>query len=191
MPKHNHTQTTTNSTTIWYINICHLANKLSLLESFLNKYNIDILIISEARLSATRVIEIPNYQCARFDIPLNCAGLVCLVRAGIAFKTKSMNSIENQDCVQLDININQVNLTIALSYISPSRTVDLVFFESFCDSDITMGDFNAKHLVFGCKETNPSGEVLSDFVTTNNFLLLNDDFPPFFTHTLNTQKFLT
>ena len=39
---------------------------------------------------------------------------------------------------------------------------------------ILVGDFNGHNILWGCKDNNPKGNIIEDFITKNDLCLMND-----------------
>ena len=80
------------------------------------------------------------------------------------------------------INFKSQGKTIALAtiYNPPGNTPNINNFKHILKSHplaIFMGDYNCKHVFFGCKKANKEGDILFDILEELELLITNDDTP--------------
>jgi hypothetical protein len=118
---------------------------------------IDIALISESHLTERSKLNIPDYHLttSHHQDGTTHAGSAILVRTPIHFNSLP-NTTENylQDCA-IFINLNHTPITIAAAYCPPRHNITTQQFKQFLTSlghnFIVGGDFNAKHLHWGCR----------------------------------------
>ena len=69
-------------------------------------------------------------------------------------------------------------ITICSFYIPPyfqlqSQTLDSLL-EQLPPPYLLLGDFNGHNVLWGCNKNNPRGEIIENFITTNDLCLMND-----------------
>ena len=79
--------------------------------------------------------------------------------------------------VAVNISLNKT-ITLCSVYLPPSSPTDVKEVDHLIDQlpkpFILMGDFNAHHTLWGCKDTNDKGRLIEDFVTEHDLVLPND-----------------
>ena len=89
------------------------------------------------------------------------------------------------NAVGVKAKIAQLDLTILSVYLTPSRTIapsDISeLFSQIPSPCIIMGDFNAHHMTWGCKNNNTRGNQLLNIMNNHNLIHLSNMIPTFFT----------
>lgn len=86
-----------------------LRNKKSDLIDFLNRTNIDIILLSETRLIESIKLKIKNYHTIRKDTNSIAGGVTILVKIDVSYtevKIRNTDPIENI-CIKLASNIHE------------------------------------------------------------------------------------
>ena len=106
-------------------------------------------------------------------------GVGILIRKDIKY-----NEIDTSDFEEefLAINFKSQGKTIALAtiYNPPGNTPNKNNFKHILKSHplaIFMGDYNCKHVFFGCKKANKEGDILFDILEELELLITNYDTP--------------
>ena len=99
---------------------------------------------------------------------------------GLDFNVLNASSINRHDCITFTVNTERHNIQISALYVSPSTKACFSLFPEVVDSQVLVGDFNAKHKTFGCINSNISGRALKKFTQEYSFLILNSKSPTFY-----------
>ena len=91
------------------------------------------------------------------------------------------------ESITVGITIQKEPYIISNVYLSPNKRFTMEDMDSFYQNImsikpkpkniIILGDFNARHLMWGDSTTNPRGRILEDFMENNQIYYLNDDEP--------------
>ena len=81
------------------------------------------------------------------------------------------------------VNINcHRPMTICSVYLPPNRSVDVVELRQLVKQlpklFMLLGDFNGHHTMWGCRDINPRGRIIEDFLSEENLCIFNDDLIP-------------
>lgn len=158
-----------------YWNAAGLRIKKHEVMAFLQKENIDIMLIGETWLKANISFKIPNYAIYRTDRILQPqGGTAILIKKHIphVFLQTRQCQIEN---TIIEVNTKKGPLKIIAGYCSPNRDItqqDLETLFTPNDRIILLADLNAKNKNWGCNTTNPSGRNLLNFFQSKNIELL-------------------
>ena len=162
---------------LFHININGLYGRKAELINYLNDCKPHFVTLNETKLREQTIIRIPNYHLVRKDrtIPKN--------NDKNNNKNKE-NEIDTSDFEEgfLAINFKIQGKTIALATINspPGNTPNKNNFKHILKSHplaIFMGDYNCKHIFFGCKKANKEGDILFDILEELELLITNDDTP--------------
>ena len=70
-------------------------------------------------------------------------------------------------------------MTICSVYLPPNRSVDVVKLRQLVKQlpkpFMLLGDFNGHHTMWGCRDINPRGRIIEDFLAEENLCIFNDD----------------
>ena len=70
-------------------------------------------------------------------------------------------------------------MTICSVYLPPNRSVDVVELRQLVKQlpkpFMLLGDFNGHHTMWGCRDINPRGRIIEDFLAEENLCIFNDD----------------
>lgn len=169
---------TNKSLLILQFNANGLKNHINELETVLHIKRIDIALITETHFTKYSSIHIPGYNLLKTNHPDNTAhgGVAILIKSSIIF-----HSLPNfcqpylQSCA-ININLNNVPITIAALYSPPKHKITnqilTDYFLTLNHNFIVGGDYNAKHLSWGCRTNNPRGLVLQNFISSKYFKVL-------------------
>ena len=158
---------------ISFLNVNYLTNRLAIIDSYLRHDHIDVLILCETHTTDSFDASIAGYQLFRFDSPLSYSGMLLYVKEGLDFNVLNASSINRHDCITFTVNTERHNIQISALYVSPSTKACISLFPEVVDSQVLVGDFNAKHKTFGCINSNISGRALKKFTQEYSFLILN------------------
>ena len=159
---------------LWNANT--LSNKVGEVISFLTQYKIDILIITETKLTANYKLKIRNYQIHRKDRTLRGGGVAILIKHTIPHSV--LNTINTQ-IEQISIKLRN-GVVISGCYAKPRLSInnndfDVIFNQS--RQVLALGDFNARHTAWRNHVNNRNGHFLHDYAIANNIQVLETPQP--------------
>ncbi|GFU46184.1 uncharacterized protein TNCV_2155242 [Trichonephila clavipes] len=131
----------------------------------------DLLLLQDPYPNFNLPLNSPLGSSQFFSNSLNCA-IVCYIRNIICnFRMKTDHT------VSVNIKLNQV-LTVINVYFSPrgdfSEAINqLNLYKVINKNCLLAGDFNARSVVWGYKNTDRRGDILADFLLSNNLHLCN------------------
>lgn len=163
-----------------HININGLRTKRQILTEYLADERVDIVSLNETRLTDQIVnMSVPGFDFERRDRVADHAGggVGLLVRKGVWYKPINTDDFERAEVVAIETRINKRITAVVSIYNPPYGAIDSEVIKYFTDRYthcIILGDFNSKHLFFGCKRTDYAGEVLFDIAEDCNLHLVND-----------------
>uniref|UniRef100_A0A2H8TSG9 RNA-directed DNA polymerase from mobile element jockey n=1 Tax=Melanaphis sacchari TaxID=742174 RepID=A0A2H8TSG9_9HEMI len=167
-----------NATNIILWNANGLSQHKHELLKFLIQNNIHVACITETHLTKKIKFKLPGYSIYRADHPdgTTYAGSAIIIATNLIHNLHSINQQSNLQSISIQIFLNHVPLSLASVYCSPSKkitTQDFVqLFISLGNNFIACGDFNSKHLVWGCRSTSPRGKILHKTIIDHKWSLL-------------------
>ncbi|GFX14101.1 uncharacterized protein TNCV_1765971 [Trichonephila clavipes] len=132
----------------------------------------DLLLLQDPYPKFNLPLNSPLGSCQFFSNSLNCA-VVCYNRNTICnFRMKTDHT------VSINIKLNQVFLTVINVYFPPhgdfsEANNQLNLYKGINKNCLLAGDFNARSVVWGYKNTDRRGDILTDFLLSNNLNLCN------------------
>lgn len=144
----------------WNANGVH--KKQNELQALVNKLNIDIIILSETKLSPSTTLKISNYHTFKNDHPpkrgTHAHGdTAVLVHRKIAHTNTHLLTQISTTSIIIKIGNNEVLITSVYKPSSASlSTGNLDKLPRSADWFITAGDFNTKHLMWYSHVSNPA-----------------------------------
>ena len=104
-----------------------------------------------------------------------CGGVSILVKEGIPQSEVQLNTTLQAKAVTIS---SPKALTVCSLYLSPSINIDPLLLSNLFDQlptpFIICGDFNAHSIVWGCRDNNPRGDIVDNFIQSHDLCLLND-----------------
>jgi hypothetical protein len=169
---------TNKSLLILQFNANGLKNHINELETVLHVKRIDIALITETHFTKYSSIHIPGYNLLKTNHPDNTAhgGVAILIKSSIIFQSLPNFCQPYLQSCAININLNNVPITIAALYSPPKhKIINQILTDYFLTLNhnfIVGGDYNAKHLSWGCRTNNPRGLVLQNFISSKYFKVL-------------------
>jgi exonuclease III len=169
---------TNKSTLILQFNANGLKNHINVLETVLYNKRIAIVLITKTHFTKHSHINIPGYKVLKTNHPDNTAhgGVTIIIKSSIVYQLLPNFCQEYLQSCALITKINNVPVTIAAVYSLPihkiTNKIFTDYFNSINNNFIAGGDYNAKHLAWGCRVNNPRGIVLQNFISTKNYKIL-------------------
>lgn len=143
-----------------------IINHRAQIIQFLNDYNIDVMLISETRLTKESYFSIPNYIFYHALHPDNTAhaGAGVLIKRRIKHFLNDSIVKEMFQSVSITISLQQQDLTIAVIYSPPHHNPQEIDYANLIDRlgtrFLIAGDWNAKHFAWGSKSVYTKGRHL-------------------------------
>lgn len=145
------------------------------LELFLERENIDILLLVETFLKQQNNMELRNFVIHRNDRETHAHGGVAIaVRKSIIHKVLSPHNTNFIENLAIEVTINNIRTIITSAYSPHSSNHfgnDEKLLTSLSGEYLIFGDFNAKHRAWNCKYANKSGNALFSLLQTEEFLI--------------------
>ena len=155
------------------------------LEMVLHERNIDILLLNETHLKTKDKFRLKNYHIYRNDRkdgPLG--GTAICVKKQIGHRVASIPKLQFIEISGILLpTSNNKEIFIGAIYKSPSKlltTHDLDIITSISDKFILAGDFNSKHVSWGCLAQNPSGSRLHSYCALHSIEVSSPVEPTFY-----------
>ena len=184
---------TSNSLLILLFNSNGLKNHSNELQIVLQEKRIDIALISETHFTKYSHIAIPGYHLLKTNHPDNSAhgGAAIYIKSSLSFQSlPNFCQPHLQSCAIL-LHLNNIPTTLAAIYSPPRHNINIQnyvdYFSSFSQNFIIGGDFNAKHLSWGCRTNNPRGLVLYNFINLKGYTILAPPKPTYWPTSLRKK----
>lgn len=162
------------------------ANK-SLLDHYINKNKIDIVILSETWLKKDEIYHIPNYKIETSNSPNGYGGVAIFTKNNIRIRytTKTINNLEPIEIIEIHTTNLIENLKIISIYIPPKTNYNnphiINKFKTLLDlynnetHTIIAGDINAHNPLWESNHTSDArGDALAEIILDSDFLTLNN-----------------
>lgn len=157
-------------------NIRSVRRKKQELINFIQQEDIDCMALCETFLSPESVLNIPNYVTVRLDRNNRGGGIAILVKNNLRIDIKHQT---NNDTKFQALIVKIENIDVAIVYNPPNNVINENMMEEVVESlespFIIMGDFNAKHEFWGCRQNNRNGNFLCNYAQYRNWVLMNND----------------
>lgn len=152
---------------------------------FLIEHRIDILLISETHLQPATNFTLPNRTIYRHDrTRIAWGGVLIAISSDIPHYPVPRPALEEEvETVTVVVPAEHGSIAFTSIYNPPGHnlsTQDLDLLTAMHPASITFGDFNAKHIAWGCNASNTSGRKLLEHSTKNNYEVLAPDSPTHF-----------
>ena len=167
-------------------NINGYLNNYNHLLILIKSHNPKIITIQESHINSSNINSIPipiNYSLYNTNSSQSWGGSAILVHNSIQHKQILLNN--DFDAIGIEV-ISKLKFTIVSAYIPPNFNFSLQNLSNVLISTIQTnavlitGDFNSRHLDWGSDINNSKGNIMSHFISSNNFILLNDGSPTHF-----------
>lgn len=147
------------------------------LKQFNTEHDIDVCFITETYATPAHELDIENYTTYRCDREFRKGGGTAI------FVKKSLETTLLRTCnskgyeetsITLDFPTKE-SLILSSVYNPPKRTITPEDIDTLIPKGthtIIGGDFNAKHLDWGCKKTNQNGRNILPLLNTNNLRII-------------------
>lgn len=172
----NHTQM---SFLLW--NARSLQSRMAEFTRFLSIYLPTVVCLVETWFTPTSQCVIPGYAIYRADrIGRRRGGVAVLVRDSVAHHRVTFDVPADIEAIAVQIHSRHQPLTIATVYLPPNApfpSVSLSNLTKLGPRLILAGDYNSRHIQWGCSNTTWRGKCLLDFVNFHN-LYIHSTFSP-------------
>lgn len=168
--------------------------KLSQLKDFvsISDPEIDIILLNETWLNSSKNFGIPGYNILRQDSSRPRGGVAAAINSKYKFSILSTDSTYDFQNILFSVSLGSFNLDILSVYIPPPpngkfniQHLNCAFSRISSRNYIIVGDFNAHHTAWGCRDVDRRGHLIYKFADNHNLVCLNDHdpkvttFPPF------------
>lgn len=150
-----------------------LKRQRSLIIDFLYRYQITIACITETHLIKNEKLKIPGYSILRADRETEHAsgGVAILIKHKINQQEIPLPKCQNLEITGKQIKLNDSTAIKIISvYRQPNKKLlseDLTKIFSTSEPTLLIGDLNSKNTFWGCRVSNPSGNLLDKIATDN------------------------
>lgn len=184
---------TSNSLLILLFNSNGLKNHSNELQLVLQNKRIDIALISETHFTKYSHIPIPGYQLLKTNHPDNTAhgGAAIYIKSSISFQSLPNYCQPHLQSCAILLHLNNIPTTVAAIYSPPRHNINIQnyihYFNTLSHNFIIGGDYNAKHLSWGCRTNNPRGTVLYNFINLKDYTILAPPGPTYWPTSLRKK----
>lgn len=160
------------------------------LRTFIKVHKLDIIIVSETKLTQDINIRIKNFNLIRSDRTAHGGGIAIVIRNNVPYRTVGTDNtlaIEN-----VTIQLKDGTFIIAV-YNQPRNQItiaDLQTLSNIGNKVLIVGDFNARHTTWKNQNNNYNGRILFNFITSSNLILQHTNSPTHFPANGMTPTFI-
>ena len=91
---------------------------------------------------------------------------------------REIKLVTNLQAVAVSVTHNK-DIAICSVYIPPNFHLETEHLDRLLKQhpspSLLVSDFNGHNILWGCKDNNPKGNIIEDFITKNNLCLMNDN----------------
>lgn len=171
--------------TLLNFNANGIKTQKSLIMSFLARYKVDLVCITETHLVQAENFKINGYEVIRQDRSARTAsgGVAIFIKNKYLHSTITIDNVSSMEVVGVQIQLaNNKKLRIITAYKQPNKTLLEKDMINLFDSSIptmVIGDLNSKSTTWGCRTNNPNGNKLVQIASN---LRLNISAPEEYTY---------
>jgi len=187
------TSSTSNSILILQFNANGLKNHINELQLVLQEKRIDIALISETRFTKHSYVPITGYNLLKSNHPDNTAhgGAAIYIKSSLQYQyLTNFCQLYLQSCAIL-LYLNNIPTKIAAIYSPPRHNMNIQnyvdYFSTLSHNFIIGGDYNAKHINWGCRANNPRGLVLYNYTNLKGYNILAPPGPTYWPTSLRKK----
>ncbi|GJQ79305.1 hypothetical protein Trydic_g16172 [Trypoxylus dichotomus] len=177
------------SFTAGFWNANGLTNKKAELEEFIQRHQLDAILIGETHLRASDRLSLRNFRVYRTDrVGARGGGTAIMIKSSIDHHAGQELDLQNVEATNITVNMATGPVQLIAAYKAPNKLMleaDLSEIFSTRRATILAGDLNAKHPTWNSKVTNASGKCLLALQTTSTSLSMP---PPNPRYTLTTDS---
>lgn len=167
---------------IMQINIKSINNKKDLLEIYLDKNDIHIVLLSETWIKNDCIPKLKNYNLLMNNRDDGYGGVAIAIAKHIHFDSTVITNYNKIETIATTINNNNNKITLLALYIPPSLNItqirtgikNIVNKYERCQRLILGGDINAHNSLWENYSINDrKGNIISDLISNSNLMVLN------------------
>lgn len=158
-----------------------ILSKLSQLNHLISNSNIDIILINETWLDENKSFRLPGFNVVRQDSPRPHGGVAVAINSKYPFNCISSCSTYHFQHILFSVIIGSMTLEILSVYLPPPpngkfriQLLNSAFSQISSKDFLIIGDFNAHHTAWGCRDVDRRGNLLYSFADSHNLVCLND-----------------
>lgn len=154
-----------------------LRPKLGELKEFINRLNIDIMLLNETKLEENNSIKIKNFQIIRRDRTANRGGVAIIISDKIGYKLCPLNHQISVECICIKL---LGNIYLVAAYNEPRNKIsqqDISTLTNLGDRVLIIGDLNARHNTWNNHINNTNGRTLYNYVQNSNVIVQHPNRP--------------
>lgn len=161
----------------WNAQSINSITKKHLIELFLERDKIDILLLAETFLKPNIPFQIKNFTIYRNDrLNREHGGVAIAIRSCLKHKLLAPLNTQHIEALSIEIETNNSPLVISVAY-NPKASIhfknDLQKLTSLNHQYMIFGDLNAHHPSWNCKSANTTGKTLFELQQNGQFLIFN------------------
>lgn len=177
------------NTKILQINIKSININKPLIEHYINKHQIEIILLQETWLKAEEKIDISGFNSFNHNRKNGYGGVSILTHKKFLTKSYNLNTFKPIEAIETQICNNNQNFTFTSIYIPPNTNNNVIkkHLEKLLNkydnvnNVIIGGDINAHHYMWNnFNKIDERGSIIADIINNSKFHLLNDGNPTFF-----------
>lgn len=159
---------------ILYWNADGIRSKITELLDLVSELSIDIVALSETRISPHFNLHTPGFTCYRQDKKPDGhgQGVAILVKSDIIHTSLKIDITQNLECIGIKIALSNHEIAFISAYQSPNLALlstDLDTIINAHSRTLIMGDLNTKHPYWHCSSTNAHGSTLFNHMINNEY----------------------
>lgn len=160
-----------------------IHKKLHELLNLLLDKSIDILAVSETRLTNAIILDTPGYTCYRQDKHPSSGkgqGVAIFIKSNIHHSCVLIPETKYMEAIGIELSISSHKYVIVSAYQSPNLdfiTNDLDITLGLGPKVLVMGDFNARHTLWDCDSINKHGTCMLNHMLVSDFVIHAPDSP--------------
>lgn len=157
-----------------------IRSRIAELRTFIKVHKLDLILVSETKLTPEIVIKIKNFNIIRSDRTAHGGGTAIIIRNNVPHKSIGTDNTVNIENVSIQLKDNTI---ITAVYNQPRNQLtidDLQTLSNRANKILVIGDFNARHYTWKNQNSNYNGRVLFNFVTNSNMILQHTNSPTHF-----------
>lgn len=175
-----------NNLKIIHWNANGITHKINELKALIAKLKINIILLSETRISQKTKLKIPNFFTYRTDNPPKrgsppSGGTAILVHRNIIHQQELIKT--SLQSTSIKIKLGDIELLVSAIYKPPSLKLspnDLNLLTNHSQWFIAAGDYNAKNALWHSRTGNAAGNILFHHVSQNDYNIIGPDTPTHF-----------
>lgn len=179
---------------IAFWNANSVSDKKQELTDFMEEERIDVMLLSETHLRATKTFHIRNYTTYRTDRQTGRGGgTAILVKRGLTHGELPEKETTNIENTGVRIKTKRGNIDIYAIYLPPSAALEEEEVKNLFEArrtTIAAGDWNAKHEDWNSKVRNGKGSTLKTLADKHNLTTIGPEEATHFSASTNTADVL-